>query len=392
MQHENPLDLLRREAEALLGLSAAASAHATGNLATTASLDRRFDSGDASREENTGEHLAPAHDREHLIRVLRDLLEIAPHGCEEAYFAHRHLAELLVEEEPWQAALHLRRMIALRDDDSSAHALMGLCLAILGNYDAAIASYLRAIRCNPQNAWYLHNLGHLLHVALESPARGVSYLKRAHDLAPLEPEITASLAHCYATLGRKAEGLSLAQDVLAAQPHNQEYRDLVEWIEAKPGASSNTSVSTSGSSTEEHAGSTRPMIDSAAEGPVDRVRVIRRSTVVPNTDHPKPTTVSKRDSIEHPTQATLALIAERMPARLSPEELLSVRMDVERFFSTCDTACDAPSVAATVAYFLFRTRGTPRTQAELASSYNIPLSRLRARVSEFRRRHILQLN
>jgi len=128
--------------------------------------------------------------------LLERLAGDAPDGSEHWCFAHRQLAELRLEQHPWQAALHLRKVTKHQAEDDVVHALMGLCQALLGNFHAAVAAYQRALAIAPRNPWYHHNLGHLLDVALGAPEEALAHLRSAHRMEPLEHEITASLAHC----------------------------------------------------------------------------------------------------------------------------------------------------------------------------------------------------
>ncbi|MEZ4409053.1 MAG: hypothetical protein R3A52_21670 [Polyangiales bacterium] len=61
-----------------------------------------------------------ARPREQVERLLTQLIERAEDGSRESCFAHRHLAELRLEDSPWSAALHLRRVIGADPDDDVA--------------------------------------------------------------------------------------------------------------------------------------------------------------------------------------------------------------------------------------------------------------------------------
>jgi tetratricopeptide (TPR) repeat protein len=161
---------------------------------------------------------------------LETLLRVASEPLDRV-FAHRHLGELLLEESPWRAALHLRQVLRLAPDDDVAEALMGLCQALLGNYEAAIASYRRAADANPDMPWYHHNVGHLLDVALDRPEAARRHLERAHAIEPQHDEITASLAHCIARLGDLDEARRLALEAAEMAPHHDEHHNLLDWIE-----------------------------------------------------------------------------------------------------------------------------------------------------------------
>ncbi|MCA9602280.1 MAG: tetratricopeptide repeat protein, partial [Myxococcales bacterium] len=140
--------------------------------------------------------------RDEAIALLDAIVAEAPRGSEEALSAHRQRAELRIENHPWRAALHLRALREGGADDDSVHGLLGLCHALLGNFVAAAAAYRRALELSPRNPWYHHNLGHVLDAALGQSELALSHLTIAHGMEPEELEISASLAHCLARLGR----------------------------------------------------------------------------------------------------------------------------------------------------------------------------------------------
>ena len=97
-----------------------------------------------------------------VMTVLETMTREAPDGSVHALFAHRHLAEMQLEGSPWRAALHLRRVIDAGAADDGAHALMGLCQALLGNYRAAVSAYPDDIPsvAQPGNALVQRRIGH----------------------------------------------------------------------------------------------------------------------------------------------------------------------------------------------------------------------------------------
>jgi tetratricopeptide (TPR) repeat protein len=168
--------------------------------------------------------------RNEVMPLLARLLSSAGESGELFVYAHRHMAELLIADEPWQSALHLRQVIKAGAADDTAHALMGLCQALLGNFDSAVYQYERALALEPQNAWYHHNLGHLLDVALNRPEPAARHLRWAHDAHPMEDEVTASLAHCLARIGRLEEARELAQEAVDLAPDHESHGSLLGWI------------------------------------------------------------------------------------------------------------------------------------------------------------------
>lgn len=192
--------------------------------------------------------MASSKSRNTVLPLLERLARAAPEGSETSTFAHRHLAEYLVEQHPWRALLHLRKVLGLASvggskgttrperhapavDDDGAHALAGLAHALLGNYHAAVASYRRAVTAAPRNPWYQHNLGHLLDVGLDRPTLALRHLETAHRAAgPDDGEISASLAHCLARLGQLDAALGHVEVAIATSPENAEHQRLRTWI------------------------------------------------------------------------------------------------------------------------------------------------------------------
>jgi len=174
--------------------------------------------------------LARAIDPSDVLPMLHRLARLAADGSDESSFANLHLAELLVERNPWRAALCARRVLAYRADDDRGWATLALCQTLLGNYKYAVTAYQRALASAPSNPWYAHNLGHLLDVALGSATDAVSWLRRAYEAASYSGEVAASYAHALARAGRIAE----ARKVLARamkRSSSREHAALLKWLE-----------------------------------------------------------------------------------------------------------------------------------------------------------------
>ncbi len=170
--------------------------------------------------------------RAYLLPQLERLAAIATEGSAAWRFANRQLSELLLEQAPWRAAIHARRVAQHDPSDDAAHALLGLALALQSNYRAAIASYRAALRASPRNPWYAHNIGHLYDVALDAPQEGLSLLRAAHREEPEQPDVAASLAHCLARCGRVDEALVTVDALVARHPHRDDFQELQRWIHA----------------------------------------------------------------------------------------------------------------------------------------------------------------
>jgi Flp pilus assembly protein TadD len=167
---------------------------------------------------------------EEVLPMLAKLARSAEPESDAWVLAHRHLAELAVDRDPWRSAIFARRVVKVDPDDDGAWAVLGLAQTLLGNYRYAVTSYRRAIALSPQNPWYAHNLGHLLDVALGRPADAVNLLAEAYKHEPNEGEIAASYAHALARTGR----LALAKKVLkrvVARGATAEQMILWRWLE-----------------------------------------------------------------------------------------------------------------------------------------------------------------
>lgn len=163
--------------------------------------------------------------RAFLLPRLEQLAELAPEGSEAWSFAEQNLAEMQLQQAPWRAAIHARRLATACPRNDIGHALFALAQLIQSNHRPAIAAFRRAVALRPKNPWYLHNLGHLLDVTQDDPKEGLRYLKQAHQLLPSDLEVASSLIHCYARTGDR----EAAQEVLAQQLDlYPEHRDLIE--------------------------------------------------------------------------------------------------------------------------------------------------------------------
>src|SRR4030088_164510 len=77
--------------------------------------------------------LARAIDPTDVLPMLHRLSRLADDGSDESLFANSHLAELLVERDPWRSALCARRVVAHRPNDDRVWAMLALCQTLLGN-------------------------------------------------------------------------------------------------------------------------------------------------------------------------------------------------------------------------------------------------------------------
>jgi tetratricopeptide (TPR) repeat protein len=168
---------------------------------------------------------------EELVPMLRRLARTAAPESTDFTFAHRHLAELSVEQQPWSAALSARQVLARTPEDDGAWAVLGLSFTLLGHYRAAVSAYRRAISLAPQNPWYGHNLGHLLDVALDRPVEAVRLLHVAHEREPREADIAASYVHALGRVGRVADARKLLKKFMRGGGSSGQ-KALMQWLDS----------------------------------------------------------------------------------------------------------------------------------------------------------------
>src|SRR5580698_4995414 len=154
--------------------------------------------------------LRKALDPSDVLPMLHRLARTAAPGSDERVFAHRQLAELLAEKNPWRAAIYAKRVTEERPEDDRGWALVGLSQTLLGHYRFAVTAYQKALSCAPGNPWYAHNLGHLLDVALDRAGDALEWLRTAYREANelgtgATGDIASSFAHALARTGKVRE-------------------------------------------------------------------------------------------------------------------------------------------------------------------------------------------
>lgn len=154
--------------------------------------------------------------------MLERLQNIAGDGSDHRRFADRRLAELLLEADPWRAAIHLRRLIDRPGgDEEDAHwALMGLAQALLGNHQFAARAYRKALAIDPGNPWYAHNLGHLLDVALDRPNEALRHLELSFKRLPHAIAIACSYVHALWRCGRNDDARKVLRPLMARHAYD----------------------------------------------------------------------------------------------------------------------------------------------------------------------------
>ncbi len=298
--------------------------------------------------------LRRAFDPADVLPRLARLARLAPPASDDGIFAHRQLAELLVERHPWRAALYARRALQHRRDDDRAWAVLAFCQTLLGNFRAAASAYKKAIACAPSNPWYAHNLGHLLDVALSEPQRALRWLRSAYDAKGDNSEIVASYVHALARAGHIDEARRVLERALDRFP-SRELDALLRWLD---------------------------------QGAPSRPRRTRRE---------KATGPAARRAKVRPTPKRLARILERglshLPLdpqqreralTLARDALPPVTGELSGPPSGSHRAEDVTSLAAAVAYAIVYIDHLPLSQAEVAAPFRVAVARLRGRFAELR--------
>ena len=305
--------------------------------------------------------------RADIERALIDLARVAPVGSDAALFAHRHLAELHLEDNPWRAALHLRRAIDAghpRHGDV-LHALMGLCQALLGNYAYAARCYRRALSFAPGTPWYHHNLGHLLDVGLDDLAGAEHHLRIAYEQEPLHDEVVASLAHCLGRRGNLPEALVLAREAVSLAPRHKEHRALKEWIE-------------------QGAPAKRPRTGKRVMGRVGGAAAASGADAGPD--------LGDVDDIEDVSayeddfsESVAALLVDQMIAGgFDPDDITCARDVLDDYIGLRDAVGRPDVLAAAVEYTVSQLRGLGRSQQNIADRYGVTRGALGHRSRDIR--------
>ncbi|HXN33431.1 MAG TPA: tetratricopeptide repeat protein [Polyangiaceae bacterium] len=319
--------------------------------------------------------LARAVDPSDVLPMLHRLARVADDGSDESLFAHLRLAELLVERDPWRAALYARRVLRHRPADDRVWATLALCQTFLGNYKFAVSAYHQAIASAPKNPWYAHNLGHLLDVALGRAADALPWLERAYRGAGNSGELSASYAHALARAGRLTDARNVLTKAMK-RTASREHAALLKWLEqgAPPDKDhplprpAPVHAIPAPSRVEETAGS-----DSAR-----RVRTRRD-------DAPTP---SRRSLLLTELEGVLARGLASLPLDGKQRtRAKSLARDAMTHFSRPAGArgeAAVQAVAAAVAYAIVYVDHVPLTQSEVAACFRVSVASLRGRFCELR--------
>jgi Tfp pilus assembly protein PilF len=302
--------------------------------------------------------LRRAFDPADVLPRLARLARLAPAASEDGIFAHRQLAELLVERHPWRAAIYARRALAHSKSDDRAWAVLAFCQTLLGNFRCAATAYKQAIASAPANPWYAHNLGHLLDVALGAPDRALPWLRSAYGAKADNSEIVASYVHALARAGQ-TDKARVVLDHALERFDSRELEALLRWLDQ--GAPSAEARAESRRAFEVARGKRE-----AAEKKVPADRRLAR-VLVRGLSH-LPFDTRQRERALTLARDALARAGEKRA----------------RSAEGAPTRDDLAGLAAAVAYAIVYVDHVPLSHAEVAAPFRVAVARLRGRFAELR--------
>jgi len=133
------------------------------------------------------------------------------------------LAERLERLEVMES--RLRKLIALKPDNSHAYNALGYSLADRGLRLGEAETLIRkALELAPDDPFITDSMGWVLFRRDDAPG-AATYLEKAYHLRP-DPEIAAHLGEVYWSMGRKDEARRLWADALKAHPDNEALQDV----------------------------------------------------------------------------------------------------------------------------------------------------------------------
>lgn len=301
-----------------------------------------------------------------LPRLVR-LARVAEVASDDHVFANLKLAELLVESDPWRAALHVRRALKHRPGDDRAWAILAFCQTLLGNFRCALNAYRKALACAPSNPWYAHNLGHLLDVALGEPERAIEWLRVAYEAkGGTHTEIAFSYVHALARAGRMEAARSVLSDarVSGELSGSRELDALVRWLDqGAPSRRRGRPTLTSGDG-------------KGLAVPRRLVRALERGMSHLPLD---PRQRERALALAHDASLGRRKKKPRKSLQSSPHHEAEPPAQ-----SSHDTENEMAELAAAVAYAIVYIDHVPLSQAEVAAPFRVGVAHLRGRFAELR--------
>ncbi|HEY4016317.1 MAG TPA: tetratricopeptide repeat protein [Polyangiaceae bacterium] len=326
--------------------------------------------------------LARAIDPTDVLPMLHRLARIADDGSDESLFANVHLAELLVERDPWRAAIYARRVLVHRPVDDRVWATIALCQTLLGNYKFAVSAYHHALSTAPKNPWYAHNLGHLLDVALGRADEALPWLERAYRGAGNSGELASSYAHALARTGRIADARAVLTRAVK-RTASREHAALLKWLDQGAPADKDHPLPRPApvhalTASEERAAPAEP-------GGLRRIRA--KQTTGASRRSPA---IAELDGVLARGLASLPLDSkQRLRAKsLARDAMTHLQRRPRAAGSTrpqgTRSGTSIQALAAAVAYAIVYVDHVPLTQSEVAACFRVGVASLRGRFAELR--------
>jgi Flp pilus assembly protein TadD len=343
--------------------------------------------------------LRGAFDPADVLPRLARLARLAAPSSDDAVFANQKLAELLVERDPWRAALYVRRALAHREGDDRSWAILAFCQTLLGNFRCAASAYRKAIACAPSNPWYAHNLGHLLDVALGEPAEALYWLSAAYQTKSDNSEIVASYVHALARAGR----IDHARGVLEKARGRFDSRELdalLRWLDQGAPSRARRGTAEPSRANQQAVGTTpkrlaRVLARGLSHLPLDpqqreRALALARDALPPpqrkrNGDLREGENASKRPRLPD-TTAGVNLASRSLPSATTKHARRARprTTDGSRSKDVRSSDSDIAGLAAAVAYAIVYIDHVPLSQAEVAAPFRVGVAHLRGRFAELR--------
>lgn len=164
-----------------------------------------------------------------VVRALSEM-EIVLSLDPEFPGAQTYKAYLLVERGDYSGALRvLRSHVRRRRDDKTAHELLGLIYAGIGDDGKAERAYLRALDIDSTDGNIWHSLG-LLYDRAEKYESAISSFRNAIKYNPQDASAYNYIGYMYADQGRNLEkAVLLIEKALELEPDNGYFRDSLGW-------------------------------------------------------------------------------------------------------------------------------------------------------------------
>jgi tetratricopeptide (TPR) repeat protein len=172
------------------------------------------------------QQLGRSHDAARVFGRLAGLRVLPADVAEETQC---RLAELLLQRgKNREARRHLRAALVLQPNSARYHYLIAMSLddEDAGDAARALEHYEKSLEADPQQPRCLAGAG-LVAILLGKTEHGLSYLRRAVELDPANPEMVRTLVDALCELGRTADARRTLMAALFRNPRDRRFRR--EW-------------------------------------------------------------------------------------------------------------------------------------------------------------------